>query len=171
MSIAVSHSVNDEWHFQDHLLSKTISLKALSQKRPEQWICTTDSSQGSLRNSLFKTIFQVQLSYWLKVLSPERNRTLNTQSRVFLSVTDKQLFNTIFWIKLLYQLKALSPRGPEQWMCRGFPCVTNEWPFQDHLLSKTTSFKALSPGRPEQWTWRVVISVTEKQPFQDHLFE
>ena len=51
-----------------------------------------------------------------------------------------------------------------------FPCGNNEWPFQDHLHSKTIIWPdKLSSGRPKQWMWRVFPSVTNKQPFQDHL--
>ena len=37
------------------------------------------------------------------------------------------------------------------------PSVTNKWPFQDHLLSKTIIWiqRALSPERPEQFMCRV----------------
>ena len=54
---------------------------------------------------------------------------------------------------------------------QSFPCVSDEHPLQDHLLSKLTVFTwlALSPGRPEQWSWRVLLHVTVKQAFQDHL--
>ena len=48
-------------------------------------------------------------------------------------------FKTILWVILSYQLiKVLSPRESEQWKCRA-SSVTNKWPFQDHLLSKTIS--------------------------------
>ena len=46
---------------------------------------------------------------------------------------------------------------------RVFPSVTDEWPFQDHLLSKTiiSTCQTLPP-------WRFP-SVTDEQPFQDQL--
>ena len=44
----------------------------------------------------------------------------------------------------------LSPRRPEQWMCRGFSCVTNVWPVQDQPLSKGYLLKG-SVSR-ETWT-------------------
>ena len=42
--------------------------------------------------------------------------------------------------------RALLPRGLEKWMCRGFPCVTNEWPFQDFHLSKSISSRLCLQG-------------------------
>ena len=98
-------------HFQDHLLSRTIIMTwwALSPRRPNNECA--ESSQVSLINSLFKTIFQVEH----------------------------------------HKLKAMSPGRPEQWMCRGFPTVIDERPFQDHLLSKTISSTWVSVSK-ETWT-------------------
>ena len=45
---------------------------------------------------------------------------------------------------------------PEQWIYRVFPSVTNEWPFQNHLPSKTfiSPRWPLSLGWPEKWMQR-----------------
>ena len=46
-------------------------------------------------------------------------------------------------------------------------CVTNEWPFQDHLSSTTLPIQwALSPTRPQQMCWGF-----PGWPFQDHLHQ
>ena len=64
----------------------------------------------------------------------------------------------------------LSPRWLEQWMCRGFPTVTSEWPFQDHLPSKTivTTWKLCLPGILKK-VCTGFPSGTYEWPFQDHL--
>ena len=50
-----------------------------------------------------------------------------------------------------------------------FPTVSNEWTFQDDLLSITLPTQtALSSERPEQSMCRVFPSVTDKGSFQDH---
>ena len=65
--------------------------------------------------------------------------------------TMNSLLKTFFWVKLSYWLEALSPSRLEFWMSRDFPSVTDKWPFQDHLLSKTmvSTQWTLSPGRPK----------------------
>ena len=103
-----------------------------------------EASPGSLMNGLFKIIFPLKLSCWLKGLSPRRMAqsclpkawTMNMQSWVFPSVTTHGRFKTIFHLKILCwckvclqgeQLEVPSPRiksqssvslKPEQWMCR-----------------------------------------------------
>ena len=87
---------------------KALSSKDLNNEHADQ------ASPMSLKNGLFKSIYHLKL-YQLKALSPGRM----AQS----SVSQKM------------PLGSASP-GHEQWMCRGFPCVTNEWSFQEHLASK-----------------------------------
>ena len=110
-------------------------------------------------NSLCKTILQIKLSYWLKALSPGKTEQRECRAE-FLTLTvllTNGLCKTIFWAILSYKLiKALFPREPEEWICRVHPYVTNKWPWQDHILSKTISWKTLSPGRPEQWIWSLL---------------
>ena len=122
--------------FPHHLPERTICSKDLSPGRPQQWMCTavfprvTDKQnfQDYLQSKII-LLTQSPISYtW----------TMNMQSIVFSSVADKWLFRTFFSVKLSYPLNIhLSLRRPEQWMSRGFRCITNDWAFQDHCLSKT----------------------------------
>ena len=103
----------------------------------------------SPRNGLFKTILPLNLSYWLELCLPGE------------------------------QLKALSPQRmaqssaclrPEQWMCRGFPFVTDEWPFLDNLTNKIIILTQNSVYQ-ETWTMNVKFlpQCHKKWPFQDHI--
>ena len=124
-------------------------------------MCRAESLLVSQMNGLFKTIFQVKLSYWLKALYSQipEQCICRTESSPLLPM--KSLFKIISQVKLSYWLKDLSPKRPGQWISKIFPSVTNEWPFQDYLLSKSI----ISP----EWICRVFPSFTGKQPFQDHL--
>ena len=120
-------SVTNEWTFQDHLPSETICLKAVS-GRPEQWMCKTNPSPESMMNSIFKTIFQVKLSFYLGALCTGRTDQWTCRTESFPTLLTNGLFNTIFLVNLWQQfIKALSARGPEQWIYRGLPCVSNKY--------------------------------------------
>ena len=95
-------------------------------------------------NGHFKTISWVKLWYWLIeiCLSGDLNSRCAKASPV--SLTNSH-FNTTF------QIKQMHPWRPEQWMYSVFPCVTDEWPFQDHLLSETLlTQRALFSEKPGQ---------------------
>ena len=95
------HSVTDDWHFHDHLPSNTIGFKALSPGRPEQCMCTAESSWGSLLNTLFKTVVQVKLSYWLKALFPERTEQWTCRAESSPVLLTNGLLKTIFLSKTI----------------------------------------------------------------------
>ena len=82
MFSVVFNSIMNEMAFSRPSSKSNHLLKALSPRRPEQWMCTAESSLGSLMNSLFKAIFQVKPSYWLTALSPGRTEqwTCRTKS-------------------------------------------------------------------------------------------
>ena len=57
-------------------------------------------------------------------------------------------------------------------MCYLFPSFTDEWPFQDHLPSRTLlTLTAPYPKRSEQWMLRAcfTVSLLNSLLFQDHL--
>ena len=62
--------ITNKWPLQNHLLSKTIpgTPSVLSPGKPEQWLCRAQSSPLSQKNSLFKTIFQVEVYHQLDKL-------------------------------------------------------------------------------------------------------
>ena len=59
--------VTNKWPCQDHFLNKNIisTLWAQFPGRSEQWMCRAECSSVSLTNGIFKTIFQVKVSYKL----------------------------------------------------------------------------------------------------------
>ena len=83
----------------------------LSLRRPVH----TEASPVSLMNSLFKTIFQVTLSYWLQ-LCLEESQTMCRKESCPVSLTN-DLFNTIIFSKTFIMMQsALPPRR-----------LNNEW--------------------------------------------
>ena len=124
-------SVNNKQLLQDHLLSKYyhINLKLYLLR---------------VLNNEHMNMHRLPQCHWLEDLSHKRLEqwTCKVVSSP-LSLTNS-LFKTIFQVKLLHWHE--THRSPEKWMCRGFPSVTNKWPFQDCHLSKTLCLKALSKG-------------------------
>ena len=107
-------------------------------------------------NSLFKTIFWVKLSFSLEALSPGKTEQWTWRGESFPVLLTNGPLNAILWVELSYQLiKALSARVPEHWMCREFPCVTNEWPFQANLLSKSIICTHWNSVSQESWRMNV----------------
>ena len=124
MCRVVFHSVTDGWPFHDHLPSKTICPKVLSQRVKVH----SKVFPGLLMNSLFKTIF------------PCKNDPIDSKICLLGEMNNENSEKSLSqccWQIAFSSHQSSVPRGPEQWMCIGFPCVTNEWPFQDPLLSKT----------------------------------
>ena len=119
-------------------------LIALSPRRIERKF---RSFPLSVMNALYRTISWVCLLYWPDkfCLLGDLNECWKASS-VALTVG---LFKNISWENHHIYISNLSPRGPEQWMCRSFPCFINDWPFQDNHLSKAISSKALSLGNNE----------------------
>ena len=122
-------------------------------QRPEKWMCRAKASPGSLTNSLFKTIFCLKLSYQLQALSLVRM----AQNYVFLN-NGLKLCLPVTWTM-----------NVQSW---GFPSVTDEQPFQDHLATQTFTSTGSSVSQ-ETWTMNVqsqgFTSVIKEQHFQDHL--
>ena len=93
--------VSDECPLQDHFLIKPIALTwyILSPGRPE-WTCW--SFPMSVINAVYKTIFQVSLSYWLNGLFLPEARNNECKEVSFVSPMNG-LLKTIFWVKLCIQ--------------------------------------------------------------------
>ena len=78
-------------------------------------------------------------------------------------------FKIISSVQLWHWLWALYSVSPDQWTCTDFPSVTDEWPLQVHLPSKTSLTQALSLRILTQWMCRIFPSITNEQHSQDHL--
>ena len=131
------------------LIQPKLPADALSPGRP-QWMCR--GFPVLAMNTLYKTIFEVTLSYQLNDLSPLGG--LNEEAL-------NSLFKTIFLSTVLWTWCALSSRRPKQ-MFRGFPVH----PLQNYLPSKpvTLTHWALPPRRHEQMCGSFPVC-----PLQDHL--
>ena len=67
------------------------------------------------------------------------------------------------WVNLYITLKGSISWGSWIKICRGFPSVTDKWPFQDHLPSKNYHTDSMSSV-----SWEV-LQCQRQMAFQDHL--
>ena len=125
-------------------------------------MCSVESSQRSPIDSLFKTIFQVKVSYWLKALSPGRPEkpTCKAQSsQVLLSnaVTNGHLLSRL-------SVWSLCLQGDYNEHGRVFPSVTENGLFQTIFQVKLSYqlIEALYPRRPQQCMCRVSAPVSAR---------
>ena len=126
------------------------TLPVLSPGRPEKWMYSADPFSVSPKNCLLKTIFWVNLLYWLNELW-------------FPSVTDEQpLQNHLLSKTIIPTQWALSPRRPNnehaELLPHGHWWAAFSWPF---LSTTLLTHRALSPRRPK-YTCRSFLGVTDK---------
>ena len=148
-------SIADKQPFQDHLATKTIILTWSFVPKENGWkLCLPGEwlkalFPGDLNNvqregfcSLtdawpFQDHLPIKLSFWCSV--SQDSWAMNVLTYGSPGSQTNGLFKTILQLKLLCWLKALSARRPETVNVQSwsFPRITNEQPFQDHLVTKT----------------------------------
>ena len=107
--------------------------KAICPGTPEPWLWRVPFAV-SLTNYHFKIIFQVDSIDLKRALCSRIPLIINIHS-LFLNVTDEWTFKDLLLSRTLLIQWPHCPERPEIWPCTFFPCVNNEQPCQEHLLS------------------------------------
>ena len=106
-----------------------------------------------------ETILWVSPSYWLELSCLG---DLNRMQRLPCGSGECPLQDHLPSKPIILTQWTISPGRPEQWMCRGFPSVTDKWPFQDYLPINTviSAWWTLPPRIHKHWMCRdVLVSV------------
>ena len=142
---AEASCVSDECPLQDHLLSSP------SHWHDELWL------PRELNECSEASLCQPMVSLW--ALSP---RWPEWTCRGFPVAMINTLYKTIFWIA--HHIDLINPDFPDNWTnVQRFPCVSNEYPLQDHL-------PRMSSVSWEIWMNMLRLScVCDEHTLQDHL--